>query len=81
MRKLVRIGFDKSNVFRETEMAYGIKTAKPGSDSFAIVYLPKSQIKDWQDKGERLLCLIPAWLAQKNELDYLIDTSDEPSLF
>lgn len=88
MSSEIRIGFDKSRLQRETPLAYGVKLdGLNGLPEYGhnltqfIVYLPKSQIKEWTEEGERIYCYVPAWLIEKNGIDFLVDTSNEPTLF
>lgn len=59
----------------ESGKAYGFKLAD------GKVWLPKSQLKDWEADKSNVSFWIPKWLVEKNKLDHFIDTSYAPSLF
>lgn len=61
--------------FRESDKAYGFKA------NDQLIWLPKSQIRDFSFDGETLVCWCPRWLIEKNALEIFVDTSHEPGLF
>lgn len=88
MKDEKRIGFDKSRIVRETDLAFGVRLdGLNGLPDYGMnlsqftVYLPKSQIKEWKEDGEKIFCYLPEWLIEKNNIQFLIDTSNEPTLF
>lgn len=59
----------------ETDMAYGIRIDNK------TVWLPKSQIQEWEVLNGNVSFWIPEWLIADKGLDIFVDTSYEPSLF
>lgn len=59
----------------ETALAHGIAINR------VVVWLPKSQIEDWEIKDGSASFYAPEWLITNKGLDMFIDTSHEPSLF
>lgn len=59
----------------ESPKAYGFRI------NGQLIWLPKSQVKDWERDEMRITFWLPTWLIEKNSLEVFLDTSDEPSLF
>lgn len=73
----VKIKMPRAYLERESEKAYGFRI----EEREELVWIPLSQIEDWEDGFDSYTFWVPVWLMKEKELDYFQDTSHEPSLF
>lgn len=67
--------FPGGKAVRESDAAYGFKV------NGEWVWLPKSQIKQYEFENNVIECWCPRWLVEKKGLEIFVDTSHEPGLF
>lgn len=72
--KLHQIALPAAKV-SETDKAYGVDHEN------GKIWLPKSQIKDFQRSKTGIKFWCPEWLVIEKGLEMYIDTSHEPTLF
>lgn len=73
-KKLLTIPLDGETI-KTTEKAYGLKI------NGQMIWLPKSQTADVEEKDGTFSVWLPMWLITEKSLEIFIDTSYEPSLF
>jgi hypothetical protein len=74
MENPTKIRIPNYNYYEQTEKAYCLMF---GTEK---VWLPKSQIRDWEMVGEDYVFWIAGWLIPSKKLEKYVDTSHEPML-
>lgn len=64
----------------ESEKAYRLDIDMP-DNSIKVVWIPKSQIQEWHNKGDEISFWAATWLVAEKELEDFVDSSYEPTLF
>jgi hypothetical protein len=73
--KMIRLSIPVNHLEKESEKAYGFNFEG------AMVWLPKSQIKDFENKESNVVFWLPGWLVTEKSLETFINNDHEPTLF
>lgn len=75
MENPTKITIPKNSYRKETDLAYCFEIEGQS------VWIPKSQIRDYEENSDEISFWCPKWLIVNKDLQEFVDTSYMPSLF